>query len=99
MVIAGKDKGKSGKVIRVLLEAERVLVEGINVVKRHMKPNSTNPQGGIMEKNLSIHVSNVLPLDPKTNQASRVGKKWEEGKKGGQGQWVRVLKKSGTVLQ
>ena len=58
-VLAGKDRGKQGKVIRVLARAQRVLVEGVNVVKRHVKPNKKNQKGGILEKEMSIHISNV----------------------------------------
>jgi len=71
-VIAGKDKGKQGKITRVLSKTERVVVEGVNVVKRHMKPSQTNPQGGIVTKESSIHVSNVNLVDPKTGKPTRV---------------------------
>ena len=92
-VIAGKDKGKQGKVMRVLTEKSRVVVEGVNRVKRHTKPSQKNPQGGILEKEGAIHISNVMLLDPKTNQGGRVKTVIKGDKK------VRVFKKSGTELK
>lgn len=86
VVIAGKDKGKTGEVIRVL-DDNRVVVEGVNKVKRHTKPNPMlGAQGGIVEKEAPLHVSNVAIFNPETNKADRVGFKVEEGKK------VRVFK-------
>jgi large subunit ribosomal protein L24 len=92
MVISGKDKGKTGVVLTAFPKQERVLVEGVNIVKKHSKPSQMNPQGGIMSQEAPIHVSNVLPIDPKSGQPTRVGYKVEDGKK------VRVAKKSGEVL-
>ncbi|NQD67900.1 50S ribosomal protein L24 [Bacillus haikouensis] len=92
VVITGKDKGKTGEVLAAFPKKDRVLVEGINVVKKHAKPSQMNPQGGIISQEASIHVSNVMLLDPKSNEATRVGYKTEDGKK------VRVAKKSGEVL-
>ncbi|KSU57436.1 50S ribosomal protein L24 [[Bacillus] enclensis] len=92
VVITGKDKGKTGTVLAAFPKNDRVLVEGINVVKKHAKPSQMNPQGGIISQEASIHVSNVMLLDPKSNEATRVGYKTENGKK------VRVAKKSGEVL-
>ncbi len=92
MVITGKDKGKTGVVLASNPKKDRVLVEGINVVKKHAKPSQMNPQGGIISQEASIHVSNVMLLDPKSNEPTRVGYKIEDGKK------VRVAKKSGEVL-
>lgn len=68
MVIAGNAKNKTGKVVKVLVEKQRVVVEGLNMVKKHMKPTAESPQGGIIEKEGSIHISNVMPLDPKTGK-------------------------------
>ncbi len=94
IVITGKDKGKVGRVIRVLPEEGRVYVEKVNVVKRHTRPSQKNPQGGIVEKEMSIHLSNVMPLDPKTGKGTRVGNKiLADGSK------VRVSKKSGETLE
>ncbi|MGL4523448.1 MAG: 50S ribosomal protein L24 [Bacilli bacterium] len=91
-VITGKDKGKQGVILQSLPKKDRVIVEGINIVKKHAKPSQANPQGGIIEKEAAIHVSNVLPVDPKTGQPTRVGYTFVDGKK------VRVAKKSGEIL-
>ncbi|HEY8279520.1 MAG TPA: 50S ribosomal protein L24, partial [Bdellovibrionota bacterium] len=71
-VIAGKDKGKQGKIIQLITAKNRVLVEGVNRVKRHTKPSQKSPQGGIVEKEAAIHASNVLLVDPKTNKGGRI---------------------------
>ena len=91
-VISGKDKGKTGVVLTALPKKDRVLVEGINIIKKHTKPNQANPQGGIVSQEAAIHVSNVMLLDPKSGEPTRVGYKVEDGKK------VRVAKKSGEKL-
>ncbi len=92
VVITGRDKGKSGTVLRVNPKESRVLVQGINVVKRHSRP-SAGQSGGIIEKELSIHVSNVALVDPKTSKPTRVGfKVMEAGRK------VRVARRSGEVI-
>ncbi len=92
MVITGKDKGKTGVILAAFPKKERVLVEGVNVVKKHTGPSQMNPQGGIVEEEAAIHVSNVMPLDPKTEEPTRVGYKVVDGKK------VRIAKKSGEQL-
>jgi large subunit ribosomal protein L24 len=91
-VISGKDKGKTGVILEAYPKKNRVLVEGVNIVKKHSKPSQDNPQGGIISQEAPIHVSNVMPIDPKTGQPTRVGYKVVDGKK------VRVAKKSGEVL-
>lgn len=91
-VLTGKDRGKTGTVLEAYPKKNRVLVEGVNMVQKHAKPSQDNPQGGIMNKEAAIHVSNVLPIDPKTGEATRVGYEIRDGKK------VRVAKKSGEVL-
>ena len=91
-VIAGDDKGKSGVILSVDLKKMRVLVKGLNMVKRHTKPSASKPEGGILEKEAPIHVSNVMLMDAK-GTASRVGKK-KEGDS-----WVRVSKKSGEIIK
>ncbi|WEG15053.1 50S ribosomal protein L24 [Pullulanibacillus sp. KACC 23026] len=91
-VISGKDKGKQGVILEAYPGRERVLVEGINIVKKHAKPSQLNPQGGIIDMEAPIHVSNVMPLDPKTNEPTRVGYKEVDGKK------VRIAKKTGNPL-
>jgi large subunit ribosomal protein L24 len=92
MVISGKDKGKSGTIIASFPKTERVLVEGMNLVKKHMKPNQANPQGGIISQEASMHVSNVMLIDPKSGEPTRVSYKVEDGKK------VRVAKRSGETI-
>ena len=90
-VMSGKDKGKQGVILKAMPSKNRVVVEGINVIKKHSKPSQANPQGGILEIEAPIHVSNVMPLDPKTGKPTRVGFKVVDGKK------VRVAK-SGESL-
>jgi large subunit ribosomal protein L24 len=92
IVISGKDKGKTGVVLAALPKKDRVIVEGVNIVKKHAKPSQDNPQGGIISKEAAIHVSNVMPIDPETGKRTRVGYTVVDGKK------VRVAKKSGAVL-
>ena len=75
MVITGKDKGKKGRILAAFPQKDRVLVEGVNMVKKHSKPTQANPQGGILNQEAPIHVSNVMPLDPKTGEVTRVGYK------------------------
>ncbi|CAM3235586.1 large subunit ribosomal protein L24 [Sporolactobacillus spathodeae] len=91
-VITGKDKGKQGVILAAYPDKERVLVEGVNIIKKHSKPTQASPQGGIIEREAPIHVSNVMLLDPKTNEPTRVGHQVVDGKK------VRVSKKSGEVI-
>jgi len=93
LVIAGKDRGKSGKVIRVMPKKEAVIVERLNMVKRHLRPSPTTGKGGIVEKEAPIHVSNVQTLCGKCNRPTRVGHRiLEDGTK------VRVCKKCGESL-
>lgn len=93
VVISGKDKGKQGVVLKALPKKDRVVVEGVNMMKKHQKPTQMNPEGGILEIEASIHVSNVMHVDPKTNEPTRIGKKIEDGKK------VRIAKKSGQEIK
>lgn len=92
IVLAGKDKGKIGEVTAVLPKENRVIVAGVNMVARHMRPSQVNPQGGIVRKEAPIHVSNVAHLDPKDNKPTRVGFKVVKDKK------VRFAKRSGEVI-
>ena len=91
-VIAGKDKGKEGSVKKILDAENRVVVEGINMIKKHQKPNNANPNGGVIDTEAPISASNVMLIDPSTNEPTRVGYKFVDGKK------VRVAKKSGKTL-
>lgn len=92
-VITGKDKGKVAKVLRIDREKNRILVERTNLVKRHQKPNQQHRQGGIIEKEASLHISNVMFYDEKAGKATRIGHKVIKDRK------VRVSKKSGEVLE
>lgn len=92
VVIAGKDKGTKGRVVRILREVDRVVVEGVNVIKRHTKPTPKNPQGGIIEREAPIHMSNVMLWDEKAQKGSRV----RAGKTGDKKS--RVLVKSGSSI-
>lgn len=94
VVVAGRDKGRQGRVLRVIPETGRVLVEGINVVKRHTRPTPQNPEGGIIEKEMPVHQSNVMLWDSKEEKPTRVRYRVEED-----GSKVRVSVKSGTVLE
>lgn len=92
-VIAGNDRGKTGEVVKVDTKSGKVVVQGVNRVYRHLRPSRQHPQGGRIQKELAINISNVLPLDPKTNQPTRVGfRTAEDGSK------VRYAKKSGETL-
>ena len=93
-VLAGEDKGKTGKVLKVLVEKNRALVEGVNMVSKSTKPSAQNPQGGIVKQEAPIHISNLSLVDPKSGKATRVGiKVTEDGKK------VRIAKKSGEEIK
>lgn len=92
IVIAGSDKGKSGVIQKVIPEQNRVVVEGVNVRKKHKKPTQANPEGSIVEVYAPINASNVMLEDPKTKKPTRVGHKEVKGKK------VRFAKKSGSTL-
>ena len=93
VVLAGKDKGKQGKVLKVLPSEDRLIVEGVNLVKKHQKPNAQmNVPDGIVDKEASIHVSNVAIVNPKTGKADRVGFRFEDEKK------VRFFKSDGELV-
>jgi len=93
IVVAGKDRGKRGRVLRVVPEANRVVVERINMVKKHQRPTQKLRQGGIIEREGSIHLSNVMLLDPTSDRPTRVGMRaLADGKK------VRVARKSGEII-
>jgi large subunit ribosomal protein L24 len=95
IVISGKDRGKRGKVLRVVPKQDRVFVEGLNIVKRHQRPTQTasgQQAGGVIEREGPIHVSNVMLIDPKDGKPSRIGIQIEDGKR------LRVAKRSGQRL-
>ena len=93
-VNAGEDKGKAGRVLQVLVKDNRAIVEGINVVSKHTKPNAKNPQGGIEKKEAPIHLSNLNVVVPKSGKATRIGRKLNE-----KGALVRYSKKSGEEIK
>lgn len=92
MVISGSDKGKTGNVLQVLLDKQRLVIEDINMVKKHRKPTQNTP-GGIVDMPSAIHMSNVMLLDPKSGEPTRIGRRIEDGKS------VRYSKKSGQIIK
>ncbi len=94
VVIAGNDKNRQGKVLEVIRDKDRAIVEGVNMMKKHTKPNSANPQGGIVEKEAPIHISNLMLIDPKSGGKTRVGRR-----PGDNGKLVRYSKKSGEEIK
>ena len=99
IVIAGNNRGKTGKILKVFPKENRVIVEGVNIRKRHSKPTQQNPQGGIVEKEAPINASNVMLLDPKTNEATRLGSKILIDEKSGKKKLARVSKVIGEMIQ
>ncbi|MDN4753794.1 50S ribosomal protein L24 [Porphyromonadaceae bacterium W3.11] len=93
-VLAGNDKGKTGRVLMVDTAKERAVVEGMNIVTRRTKPSATHPQGGMIKKEAPIHISNLNPVDPKTGGPTRIGRKRDDN-----GRLVRYAKKSGELLK
>lgn len=92
-VISGKSRGKSGKILRVLADKSRVIVEGINLNKKHQKPNQQNQQGGIVDREAPIHVSNLMLVSAKSNEPVKVARREVDGKR------VRVEKKTGKAVE
>lgn len=93
-VNAGDDKGQTGRVLKVIPEDKKAVVEGLNLVSKHTKPNAKNTQGGIVKKEAPIHISNLQPMDPKSGKATRVGRKLNAD-----GKLVRISKKSGEEIK
>ena len=98
MVIAGNARGKTGKVLKVYPERNRVIVEGVNIIKRHTRPGQKNPQGGIVQKEAPIHASNVMLVDPKTNETTRVGMKVVKDETTGKSRRMRVSRSTGEMF-
>ena len=93
LIISGNDKGKRGRVLRVYPEQDRIIVEGVRMMKKHTKPTQRDPQGGIIEREAPLHVSNVMLVDPKNDEPTRVGRQpLDEGRR------VRVAKRSGEMI-
>lgn len=93
VVISGKDKGKEGTILKAIPAKERVVVEGVNIVKKHQKPSQMNPEGGILETEAAIHVPNVMHVDPESGERTRVRYEVKED-----GTKVRVAAKSGKEI-
>ena len=94
IVLSGEDKGKTGKVLKVLTDKQRALVEGVNMVNKSAKPSAKNPQGGFVKMEAPIHISNISLIDPKSGKPTRISvKKTDDGKK------VRIAKKSGEEIK
>ena len=93
-VIAGDSKGQQGKDLEVEVSKQRAIVEGVNIVKKATKPNAKNPQGGILEQEAPIHISNLMLIDPKSGKPTKVGRK-----KDAKGKLVRYAKKSGEEIK
>ena len=93
-VNAGEDKGRTGKVLKVFVEKQRAIVEGLNMVSKSQKPSAKNPQGGIVKQEAAIHISNLNVLDPKTGKPTRIGRKLNAD-----GKLVRYAKKSGEEIK
>ena len=98
MVIAGNARGKSGKVLKVYPDKERLIIEGVNIIKRHTRPGQKNPQGGIVQREAPIHVSNVMLVDPKSNQVTRVGMKVVKDETTGKKKRMRVARATGEMF-
>ena len=93
LIISGNDKGKRGRVLRVYPEQDRIIVEGVRMMKKHTKPTQRDPQGGIIEREAPLHVSIVMLVDPKNDEPTRVGRqRLDEGRR------VRVAKRSGEMI-
>ena len=93
-VIAGDSKGSQGKIVEIIVDKNRAIVEGANMVSKHTKPNAANPNGGIVKQEAAIHISNLALVDPKTGVPTRVGRKKNDA-----GKLVRVAKKSGEEIK
>jgi large subunit ribosomal protein L24 len=93
-VNAGEDRGKTGRVLEMIVDKQRAIVEGVNMVSKSTKPNAKNPQGGIVKKEASIHISNLNPVDPKSGKPTRIGRI-----KNAEGKLVRISKKSGEEIK
>ena len=94
VVISGNNKGAKGRVLEVIRKTDRAIVEGVNMIKKHTKPNAETPQGGIIAKEAPVHISNLMLVDPKTGKPTRVGRKLNDD-----GKLVRISKKSGEEIK
>ncbi|MDX9907957.1 MAG: 50S ribosomal protein L24 [Mariniphaga sp.] len=95
IVISGNYRGQKGRVLEIVRKTDKAIVEGVNMIKKHSRPTTDYPQGGIIEKEAPIHISNLMLLDPKTGERTRVGRKLDESK----GKLIRYSKKSGEEIK
>ncbi len=95
IVITGNYRGQKGRVLEIIRKTNRAIVEGVNLMKKHTKPNAKNPQGGIVEQEASIHISNLMVVDPKTGERTRIGRRTDENT----GKLIRYSKKSGEEIK
>ncbi|MDL2262330.1 50S ribosomal protein L24 [Bacteroidales bacterium OttesenSCG-928-I21] len=93
-VLSGESKGKQGRVLEILKKQDRAIVEGVNLISKHQKPNAAHPQGGIIKKEAGIHISNLMIVDPKSGKPTRIGRK-----ENSEGKLVRYSKKSGEEIK
>ena len=93
-VISGESRGQEGKVLEVIVKKDRAIIEGVNMIKKHTKPNSANPEGGIVEQEAPIHISNLMLIDPASKKPTRIGRKLND-----KGKLVRYSKKSGEEIK
>ncbi|GET19814.1 MULTISPECIES: 50S ribosomal protein L24 [Prolixibacter] len=94
VVISGNSKGQQGKVLEVIREKDRAIVEGVNLVSKHTKPNAENPQGGILKQEAPVHISNLMLVDPASGKRTRIGRRLND-----KGKLVRYSKKSGEEIK
>lgn len=98
MVVSGNARGKSGKILKIFREKNRVIVEGVNIMKRHARPSQKNPQGGIVQKEAAIHVTNVMVICPKCNAPSRMGRKEVVDATTGRKSHMRICRNCGETI-
>ena len=93
-VISGESRGKEGKILEIIVKKNRAIVEGVNMIKKHTKPNTAYPEGGIIEQEASVHISNLMLIDPVSKKPTKIGRKIDE-----KGKLVRYSKKSGEEIK
>lgn len=94
IVISGEHKGQKGRVLEIIIKTQRAIVEGVNLISKHTKPNAESPQGGIVKKEAPVHISNLLHVDPSSGKATRIGRRLND-----KGKLVRFTKKSGEEIK
>lgn len=94
IVIAGNDKGKKGKVLEIIKEKNRAIIEGVNMITKHVKPSANNPEGGIERTESSLHISNIMLVDPSSGESTKIGRKLND-----EGKLQRFSKKTGELIK